>query len=300
MLFAILAALAVAAPPNVPLPPPPPGARASGTLVVAVPAAKIVGDVPLRTQAAFELSLVAELRKLDGIAAMGAGDIGDALSAEAEGRMRGCTQDDACLLEVAGALGLSELLSSEIVLEGGTYVMTFRRLSVRTGKPVATDVRRAKKGNGEELLSAVGPLVQVLYPDRALRANAVRGVDPEVEKRLNPPPLPRWVFAATATAAVTSLVAGATFGVMANNAKSDLQALADQSQSSVVSGAEWKSLQDQLDANAKMANIFLAVGAGLAVVSIGEAFFTDWHDYGSQLMVVPAPGGAMVTATGKF
>jgi hypothetical protein len=299
MLLAILAAMTLAGPLSVPLPPPP-GVRATSAVIVAIPAAKIVGDVPQRAQAAFELSLVAEMRKLEGVAAIGASEIGDVLSSEAEGRMRGCTQDDACLLDVASALGLTEILSSEIVVEGGTYVMTFRRLSVRTGKPVATDVRRALKGNGEELLVAVGPLVQALYPDRSLRANVVRGVDPEVVKRLNPPPLPRWVFAATATGAVTCLAAGATFGLMARNSQSDLQALADQSQSSVVSGAEWKSLQDQLDSNAKMANAFLAVGAGLAVAATVEAFFTDWHDYKSQLMIVPAQGGAMVTATKKF
>ncbi len=304
MLHAILLAATLAAP--VPLPPPPAGLHAtspgagSGTLLVAIPASKIVGDVPQRVQAAFEQSLVLEVRKLDGVAAMGASEIGDVLSSAAEGRMRGCTQDDACLLEVASAIGLSEILSSEIVLEGTEYAMTFRRLSVRTGKASATDARRATKGDGSELLRAVGPLVQALYPDRALRANATRGVESQAYQRLNPPPLPRWAFAATATASAVTLAAGATFGVLAQRSKSDLQSLLDKSQSQVVSGSEIQSLQDSLDTNAKMANLFLGVGAGLAVAAVVEAFFTDWHDYRSQVVVVPAQKGATVAQAFQF
>ena len=300
MLHAILLATALAAPLDVPLPPPPAVARGPGTLLVAIPTAKTVGDVPLRVQAAFEQALVVELRKLDGVAAMGASEIGDVLSSAAEGRMRGCTQDDACLLEVASAVGLNEIVSSEIVVQGGEYAMTFRRLSARSGKAVGADLRRAPRADGEELLRAVGPLVNALYPERPLRADASRGVSAEALRRLNPPPLPRWAFAATATAAATSLAAGATFAVLAQRSRSDLQHLVDRSQTQVVPGSEVKTLQDSLDRNATMANVFLGVGAGLAVAAVAEAFFTDWHDYRSQVLVAPAPRGATIAAVWRF
>jgi len=299
MLHALWLAATLAAPIAVPLPPPPAGARA-GTLLVAIPATRVVGDVPSRVQAAFEQSLAVEVRKLDGVAAMGAGEIGDVLASAAEGRMRGCAQDEACLLEVASAIGLGEILSSEIVLQGNDYSMTFRRLSARTGKAVATDTRQVTRGKGDELLRAVGPVVETLYPDRKLRADASRGVSSDVYARLNPPPLPRWVFAATATAAVTTLAAGATFGVLAQQSKSDLQHLVDQSQSQVVPGSELKALQDRLDTNAQMANLFLGIGAGLTVAAVAEAFFTDWHDYRSQVLVVPTSKGTTVALAWRF
>jgi hypothetical protein len=300
MFHAILIAVMLAGPADVPLPPPPAVGGGGGTLLVAIPTARIVGDVPQRVQAAFEQALVAEVRKLDGVAALGANEIGDVLSSAAEGRMRGCTQDEACLLEVASAIGLNEILTSEIVLKGNEYSMVFRRLSAKTGKAVGSDTRQATKGNGEELLRAVGPVVQSLYTDRKLRADASRGVDSATLHRLNPPPLPRWVFAATATAAVTSLAAGATFGVLAQQSKKDLQNLINQSQSQVVPGSELKTLQDRLNTNAQMANLFLGIGAGLAVAATVEAFFTDWHDYRSQVIVVPSSKGTTVAAVWQF
>jgi len=89
---------------------PAPPARSHEAMLVAVPAVRTVGDVPMRVQAAFEQTLATEVRKLDGVGAIGAGEIGDVVSMEAEGRMRGCTQDEACLLEVAQGLGVAELI----------------------------------------------------------------------------------------------------------------------------------------------------------------------------------------------
>jgi hypothetical protein len=276
----------------------PPTARPA--LIVAVPAARTVGDVPQRLQAAFETALVAEARKLDGVAALGAAEIGDMLASAAEGRMRGCTQDDACLLEVAAALGIDELLSVEVAADGDGYAVSFRRLSARTGRPVVADRSRVKKGDGQPLLDAVGPVVQALYPDKPLRPGLLRGVDPEIGRRLNPPPLPRWAFAATATAAAMALATGATFGLLANNARDDYKALADRSRLEVVPGAELIAVQDRLDTNARMANIFLVAGGALAAAAVAEGFFTDWKEYRSHPVVVAVPGGAQVAVAGRF
>jgi hypothetical protein len=291
MLASLVAALALSVAAAAPAGPP---------LIVAVPTARTVGDVPQRLQAAFETALVAEARKLDGVAALGAAEIGDMLASAAEGRMRGCTQDDACLLEVAAALWIDELLSVEVAADGGDYAITFRRLSARTGRPVVADRNRVKRGDGQPLLDAVGPVVQALYPDKPLRAGLLRGVDPEIGRRLNPPPLPRWAFAATATAAAMALATGATFGVLANNARSDYQALADRSRLEVVPGAELTAIQDRLDTNARMANLFFIAGGALAAAAVAEGFFTDWRDYRSHPVVVAAPGGIHVAVAGRF
>jgi hypothetical protein len=270
-------------------------------MLVAVPAVRTVGDVPMRVQAAFEQTLATEVRKLDGVGAIGAGEIGDVVSLEAEGRMRGCTQDEACLLDVAQGLGMAELLSSEVVVEGKDYQVTLRRVGVRTGKPIVSDVRKVKKGDGDELLRAVGPMVEGLYPDRGLKPGATRGVDADVLKRLNPPALPVWVFATTATAAGISLIAGGTFAILANDAKNQYNALAAQSTTQAVSGAQLNSLQDQLDTQAQLANIFLITGGVLAAGAVVEIFFTDWKDYRSQIFIAPtSKGGAVAGVAGTF
>jgi hypothetical protein len=294
MITALLMALSLAAPPEAPgatptAEPVPASLRPSAAMLVAIPAPKVQGDVSLRLQSVFEQSLLAELRKREGVGALGASEIGDVLSTAAEGRMRGCTRDDACLLEVASALGLNEIFSAEVTLDGGNYALMFRRLNAKTGKAVASESRKAAKKDGSELLDTIGPVVQSLYKDRLLKPGMTVGVDPEVSRRLNPPPLPRWVFFGTAASSLVALAAGATFGKLAKDTQGELNTLLDQSQSQPVSGAQVVSLQNQLNQNAKAANIFLGVGAVLGAAAIVEAFFTDWHDYRSQVLATPAP-----------
>lgn len=280
----------------------PPAPSRTESMLVAVPATRTVGDVPARLQAALEQALVTEVRKLDGVGAIGASEIGDAVSAEVQGRMRGCTQDEACLLEVAQGLGLTELLSSEVVAEGDTYTIGLRRVNVKTGRAVLSETRKVPKGNGDELLQTVGPLMQALYPNRVLKPGASRGVAEDQLKRLNPPPLPVWVFATTTTAAVVSLVAGGAFAIQSQSTTNQYNSLVVQSKTQVVSGAQLNSLSSQADASAERAKIFLIAGGALAAAAITEAFFTDWHGYRSQVYVLPAEkgSGAVVGMAARF
>jgi len=188
---------------EIPLPPPPrlPAGAKGGALRVAVVDPRASGELPPRPLAAFSQALVPEIRKLEGVSAIGMAEIRDMLGFERQRQMLGCSADESCLAEIGGALGVDELVTVELVLVGQSYALTGRRLDMKRARVVQTFSRRFEKRDGEELVNVVGPLIEGLWPDRALKSGMKRGLDPSVVARLNPPPLPRWVFASTAGAA---------------------------------------------------------------------------------------------------
>jgi len=271
-----------------------------GPLRVALPPAQVVGDVAARVLAAFEKWLTAEVGKYEGVLATGPDELVDVISKELNGRVRGCAQEAACLADVAGALGEDEILATEIVLDGTSYAVTVRRVPVQAGSSGRAETRKVKRGDGSELLALVGPVVQGLYPERGLKVGRVRGVEKEAFERLNPPPLPRWVFWTTAATAAVAAAGGVTYAVLAKDASDQYQALADESVNSPVSGATLVELQNQMDSRAKTANILFGVVAVFTVAAGVEYFFTDWHDYRASIQVLPASGGATLAVAGTF
>ena len=275
--------------------PPPPGARA---LRVAVPDSKVQGALPPRQLILVEEALLAELRKVEGVSAIGMGEIREMLSLEYQRQMMGCSDGEACLAEIGGALGTDEVLASTVVVEEKTVTFTLKRINMKGAKVIGSETRRLVRANGEELLGAIGPLIQAIYPERGLRAGRTRGVSKEVALRLNPPPLPRWVFIATASAAVLAVGAGAVYGSLSNDARQQYTDLAQSSVTSPVSGAQLHDLEATVSSRASTANLcFLAAGS-LAVVAGVEVFFTDWHGYGASVDV--APGKAAIKVGGTF
>jgi hypothetical protein len=292
---------------QVALPPPPPpqrlpaGAR-GGALRVAVLDPRASGEIPPRHLAAFAQALVPEIRKLEGVSAIGMAEIRDMLGFERQRQMLGCSADEACLAEIGGALGVDELVTIELTLVGRSYALAGRRLDMRRARVAQSVTRRFDQRDGEELLNVVGPVIEGLWPDRGLKPGASRGIDKAVVARLNPPPLPRWAFLGTAGAAAAALAGGAVAGLLAREAERDFRATAARATSQTVPGADLQSLERKANDRAHLANVLFAVGGGLCVAAGVEAFFTDWHDDRSALKVVPAvrPGGAGVAMTGTF
>jgi hypothetical protein len=294
---------------DVPLPPPPvlkPSARdlppTPGSTVkamrVAVPDTKVSGELPPRQLVLVEGALLSELRKLENLSAIGMGEIREMLSIEYQRQMLGCSADEACLAEIGGALGTDEMLASSIVVDGKTATFTLKRINMRGARVTGSDTRRLTRANGEELLGAIGPMTQAVYPDRALRPGRTRGVAKEVALRLNPPPLPRWPFFATAAAAVVAGAAGAGYAYLASDARRQYQALAQRSLTEPVAGAQLRDLQQSVSSRSSTANLLFVTAGGLAVAAGVEAFFTDWHGYRTSLDA--APGQATLKVGGTF
>jgi hypothetical protein len=312
-IHALVVALVAAAGPgpspakvDVPLPPPPPmdaGAfkarppalpapgKAPRILRVGVPEPKVVGKVSPREVAVVAQALVTEVRKVEGITAVGMSEIREMLTQEYRRQMLGCEVNQECLTEIAGALGVDQLVSSDLVVSGGVSTFTVTRIDMRTTRAVASAQKRlSRRRAGEEVLGAVGEVVANVFRDRQLKAGEVRGVSPQVARWLNPPPLPKWVFYATAgTATALALGAGA-YGLASNATVGQYNDLAQAG--SEVSGGELQRLQDQAEAQ-KQHGLALGAAAGLFAVGAGvEAFFTDWHD--DRAAVTVGPGGATV------
>ena len=291
--------------PTIPLPPPPqrlPAGAKGGALRVAVVDPRASGDIPPRHLAAFSQALVPEIRKLEGVSAIGMAEIRDMLGFERQRQMLGCSADESCLAEIGGALGVDELVTIELTLVGQNYALAGRRLDMKRARVVQTVSRRFEKRDGEELLNVVGPVVEGLWPERGLKAGTTRGLDKSVVARLNPPPLPRWAFFSTAAGSAAALVGGGVMGLLAREAQNDFNTMAARATTQTVPGADLQALEKKANDRARLANILFVAGGGLAVAAGVQAFFTDWHDDRNTLRVSPivAPGQAGVGVSGSF
>jgi len=257
-------------------------------------------EVPERITRIATNSLVAELRKLERVAAIGMDEIRDMLTHEENKRMVGC-DDESCLAEIAGAMGVDELVTGSLARLGDASVINLRRLDLRKAEAAGSFNQRLTIGEGEEFLAAIGPGVEILYPGYPLRPGVERGVPEEVGLSLDPPPLPTWIFWTTASTA-------AGFGLMGSSAALVSKNKYDAANAYGRSGgrldnAVFREKQDEALAwdNAKLGLLItfgiLAAAAGL------EAIWTDWHGYreaGLKLGAGPTVGGdyAGVTVSG--
>jgi hypothetical protein len=280
---------------DIPLPPPPQLApprlhpvepAGSMALRVAVPWVHVQGKLEPRQASVVQAAIVAELQKLEGVSAYGASVIRELLSADDQRRLTGCDADESCLAEVGAAIGTEELLRVSVSVEGKSATLSAKRIGVRTRLTVS-EQRRLTGARGGELLAAVGPLVQAVFPDRALRPGRTRGAGEELVDRLDPPPLPRWPFFATAGAAVAAAAGGVAFGLLAQDARDQYDSIAARSLDPSVSGPALRDLDARAVSRARTAN-YLFVAAGVLGVAAGvEAFFTDWHGYRAAVEVAP-------------
>jgi hypothetical protein len=278
--------------------PPPAAARPKAALRLALPDVKVTGELPARQVALLESALLAEVRKLEGVSAIGMNEIRAMLSFEYQRQMFGCAADESCLAEIGGALGTDEMVQASVIVEAGTATFSLRRISMRAARVVGTHTKRLTRAGGEELLGDVGAAVQEVFPDAKLRPGFTRGVDKAMALRLNPPPLPRWPFYATASAALAAAAGGAVMAYLAKDAEKQWRSLADRSLTERVSGAQLNDLERTADGRARTATVLL-VGAGVLGAAAGvEALFTDWHGYRAAVDV--GPDGAAVKVGGTF
>jgi hypothetical protein len=276
-----------------------------GAVRVAVLDPRATGEIPPRALAVFAQSLVPEVRKLEGVSAIGMAEIRDMLGFEYQRQMLGCAQDDACLAEIAGALGVDELVTTDLVLNGKTYALAVRRVDLRKARVAQSFDRTFEKRDGEELLAIVGPAVAGLYPDRTLRAGKTRGVEQAAISRLNPPPLPTWAFWATAGTAVVAFGAAGVSHVLATEAHNEYDRVVTSAQSTPTPASDLTTAADRVHARESTRNAFLAVGLGVGVAAGVEALFTDWRgDRRAPPRVAAgawvAPEGGGLALSGRF
>ena len=224
-------------------------------------------------------SLLAEVRKLQGVSAIGMSEIRDMLSHEAEKQMLGCEGTESCLAEIAGALGVDELVSGKLTRADTGQLFVLRRLDQRRARIAGSVTQNLVAGSGEEVLAAIGPAVEKLYPDYPLRAGTERGVAKALALRLSPPPLPTWSFWGVSGAAVVAVGAGTVLGLLARDAQREYDNLGTQAQSATIDGASLNSVGSRAKSRALQANIAFGTAGALVLTAAVMSFFTDWNHY---------------------
>jgi hypothetical protein len=224
-------------------------------------------------------SLLAEMRKLQGVSAIGMSEIRDMLSHEAEKQMLGCEGTESCLAEIAGALGVDELVSGKLTGADTGQLFVLRRLDQRRARIAGSVTQNLVAGSGEEVLAAIGPAVEKLFPDYPLRAGTERGVAKALALRLSPPPLPTWSFWGVSGAAVVAAGAGTVLGLLARDAQREYTSLGTQAQTTTIDGAALKSVGDRAKSRALQANVAFGTAGVLLVSAAVMSFFTDWNHY---------------------
>jgi hypothetical protein len=227
-------------------------------------------------------SLLDEVRKLEGISAIGMAEIRDMLSHEANKQFLGCESNEACLAEIGGALGVDDLVTGKLSAAADSHVIVLRRIDQQRATVLGTVSRRLAPESGQEFLAAIGPAIEELFADRTLKPGVERGVAQQVALRLDPPPLPRWSFFAVAGGAAAAAVGGGVFAMLQRNAQSDYDAMAEQSRIDPLAGETLVAKGEAMDRYAGRAKVLWITTGVLAAASAVMGLFVDWHGYAAE------------------
>ncbi|MBI5528661.1 MAG: hypothetical protein HY897_20210 [Deltaproteobacteria bacterium] len=247
------------------------------------------GDIKPRTAVIVSEAVLAEIRKLDGVSAVGMKEIMEMLAFEQKKQFVGC-DSVSCLVELAGALGVDELVTGNLGALGDSHVITIKRMDLASAETKKSVSKNLKKGDGEEFLAVVGDVTKEMFPDRKYKQGATPGVTKEIVRRLTRPPLPRWVFFTTAGLAAAAAGTGAFFSFQARDAHDDYLNLVELSKTQMVEGGELRGKQSKAEDANSTANISFIVAGALAAAAVAEIFFTDWHPETERPTVTPVFG----------
>ncbi len=239
-------------------------------------------DVPERLAHIVADSLVAELRKLNGVSVVSMDEVRSMLALEGQRQALACDDGSSCLSELADALGADIVVGGSIATLDGARIFSLRRVDQRRAAVTGQVEERLVLAGGEEVLAAIGPAIEKLFPETTLKPGLVRGVARERARLLNPPPLPVWsTFAVGGLATVTMLAGGGAL-LAANNALGAGQDLVDASTSRPVDGALVVK-QEQSAADFSVVGTSLLVAGAVVAAGTGVmALFTDWNDARSE------------------
>jgi hypothetical protein len=237
----------------------------------------VAGVSSERLRAIFTSALVGEIRKLDGVSVVGLDEVKALIEHAADRQMVGC-DEAGCMAELADALGADLVITARLAVVDESHVIAFRKLDAVTAKVDGVD-KRFDKGNGEEFLAAIGPAVAELFADKQLLAGRERGVDKELGRRLNPPPVPSWAFFTTAGVGAGLLAVGTAVGVTSSLLNASVQERIDASVNAETPGRPLKNDYDVAVGTALTADALFVAGGAAVLAAGGMALFTDFWGY---------------------
>ena len=230
-------------------------------------------------------ALLQEIRKLEGVSAIGMDEVREMLDFEAQRQALGCDADDQCLAEIAGALGVDQIIVGSLSETADGRYMNLKRIDQRRARVVASANHRLVIGSGEEFLLTLGTSVSTLFPKREPRPGTTRGVSEKLLVRANPPPISRWVTLSIGAGSLAAAVLGGGFGLAAAHFENEH----NRSRPSGIplESDQYRSWQRDGEYYAGLANgAYLSSAllfSGAAVLSL----FTDWNPFDGEKAEAP-------------
>jgi hypothetical protein len=169
---ALVVALALAS--GQPLPPPPSPAPAAPRPAPARPGRLAVADFvtsgganPALGRALAELA-AAEAGRVGGSTVITQGEIANMLGLERTKQLLSCSDQAACLVEIAGALDVDRLLAGELTLVDRTALLVVRLIDVRRAKTLARGTQSLREATEPELFDAARRLTHEVLTGQRL------------------------------------------------------------------------------------------------------------------------------------
>lgn len=248
------------------------------------------GVDPALTQAA-SLVLPTEIRgRLPGVQVVSSAEIRSMLGLEKTKQALGCN-DDSCMAEIGGALGVDEMISGKLGKVGRTLVIELRRTDVRASRTISSSVRTVR-GEEDAVLQGLQEMAGELYPGTV--SGGLKAVEAPREGWepgfLSGKPA-AWIGAGVGAA---MLVGGGVLIVGARGVASDYEA-----QQSEVPSAATVTRADADAAKTKYAIGWAVAGVG-AVVGGWGAYRVVHLRQPPPVAVLPIPGGVAVSLGGSF
>jgi hypothetical protein len=219
--------------------------------------------------------LTAEIRKLGKYSVIGSNDIRATFQLEERRRIMGC-DDESCVAEVGGALGVRWIVVGNIGLFGQTYLINLKLLDSRDVKLISA-VSRSVKGGQDELIEVLPKMVKELFD--------IEDLEPVTEEPAPPRPYNLWGHV-TLWSGVGLVALGGVSAWQASAAGSEYDKYgksSDRDASRTWSGVMWAGF-----------------GVGAALVATGIVLWALEPSDGTTATVVPLPDGAVFSLGGRW
>jgi hypothetical protein len=275
--------------------PPPPSRKAPRPIRVVVYDITAADLSAKRAQLVSEC-IVEEVRKLERVSVSSIAEVRAMLSLEEQRQMLGCDQAS-CLVQLAGALGADDLVLGQVGSVGDSTVLTIKRVDLQTAEVRHEYTRRMQGGGGEELIEAVTPAVETIFPEYAVRGGSKRGVSSELVKRWSPPPLKPWAVWSTGGIGLAGLAVGGYFYYEERKAADEFTQITFDLKRDIKYPTDRVTAAEQEPAiwNGRKRTALIVGGSFVVVSGLLAWLFVDW----SPEVVVAASAGGMVVG-GSF
>jgi len=225
--------------------------------------------------------LVAQVARIGSYQVIGQDDILRMLGHEQQKQMTGC-DDDSCLAEIGGALGVDKLLGGSMDKVGDSLLITLKLINIRTAQVERREAGRLQGATEEDALDAVTKLFSQMFRS---------------ELASYEPPERLWTWIAAGGAGALVITGAVLVGVGYADAN-EAQRLADKSATNHTYYSEITTLEKKSQDEKVAGGVILGVGGAAAVTAILLYFFEVDDDL--NLAVVPTVGRDLTFAGVSF